>query len=76
MEPRLALFLGLLRVFLAYFTPAFDLLSKRVEVSTPFTSFTKCIFYLFHDAVQECAFLYSKSLNPYDGGVCHQVCNC
>ncbi|KAH7406169.1 GPI transamidase subunit PIG-U [Phaeosphaeria sp. MPI-PUGE-AT-0046c] len=41
-----------------------DLLSGRVEVSTPVTSFKR---------LQEGVFLYTHNVSPYDGGVYHQA---
>ena len=41
-----------------------DLLTNRVELSTPVTSFKR---------LQEGLFLYTHGLSPYDGGVFHQV---
>ncbi|KAH8719354.1 GPI transamidase subunit PIG-U [Phaeosphaeriaceae sp. PMI808] len=41
-----------------------DLLSGRVEVSTPVTSFKR---------LQEGVFLYTRNVSPYDGGVYHQA---
>ncbi|KAK0732577.1 GPI transamidase subunit PIG-U [Apiosordaria backusii] len=38
-----------------------DLLTGRVEVSTPVTSFKRCLF------------LYNHNVSPYDGGVYHQA---
>ncbi|KAL2259754.1 hypothetical protein VTK26DRAFT_6458 [Humicola hyalothermophila] len=52
---------------LAIFTlfPALpDLLTGRVEISTPVTSFKR---------LQEGLFLYSHNVSPYDGGVYHQA---
>lgn len=72
---RLALFL----VFPALPT----VLTNRVEVSTPVTSFKRCKYlHRGHDRdatiadiriVQEGVFLYSHNINPYDGGVFHQA---
>ena len=65
-----------------------DLLTGRVEISTPVTSFKRCEprgsdgLQLFLEAyadnlwpftVQEGLFLYTHHLSPYDGGVYHQV---
>ncbi|TVY52410.1 Phosphatidylinositol glycan anchor biosynthesis class U protein [Lachnellula cervina] len=41
-----------------------DLLTARVEVSTPVTSFKR---------LQEGLFLYNHNVSPYDGGVYHQA---
>ncbi|KAI1436851.1 GPI transamidase subunit PIG-U [Xylaria sp. CBS 124048] len=41
-----------------------DLLTSRVEVSTPVTSFKR---------LQEGLFLYNHNVSPYDGGVYHQA---
>ncbi|KAI9375001.1 GPI transamidase subunit PIG-U [Aspergillus egyptiacus] len=41
-----------------------DLLTGRVEVSTPVTSFKR---------LQEGLFLYNRNVSPYDGGVYHQA---
>ncbi|KAI1358842.1 GPI transamidase subunit PIG-U [Xylaria arbuscula] len=54
-----------LRLALFTFFPALpDLLTSRVEVSTPVTSFKR---------LQEGLFLYSHNVSPYDGGVYHQA---
>ncbi|KAI0545514.1 GPI transamidase component-like protein [Xylaria curta] len=53
---RLALF--------AFFPTLPDLLTSRVEVSTPVTSFKR---------LQEGLFLYNHNVSPYDGGVYHQA---
>ena len=53
---RLVLFLGF---------PSFaELLTGRVEISTPVTSFKR---------LQEGLFLYTHNVSPYDGGVFHQA---
>jgi phosphatidylinositol glycan class U len=70
---RLVLFVG--------FPSLPDLLTGRVEISTPVTSFKRCR----HNAagyqqvanwlaVQEGLFLYTHNVSPYDGGVFYQVC--
>ncbi|RDW75841.1 hypothetical protein BP5796_06662 [Coleophoma crateriformis] len=41
-----------------------DLLTGRVEISTPVTSFKR---------LQEGLFLYNHNVSPYDGGVYHQA---
>ncbi|KAL5118354.1 hypothetical protein ACEQ8H_003703 [Pleosporales sp. CAS-2024a] len=41
-----------------------DILSGRVEVSTPVTSFKR---------LQEGVFLYTHNVSPYDGGIYHQA---
>ncbi|MCJ1366381.1 hypothetical protein MMC16_005509 [Acarospora aff. strigata] len=41
-----------------------DLLTGRVEISTPITSFKR---------LQEGVFLYTHNVSPYDGGVYHQA---
>ncbi|GAW11473.1 hypothetical protein ANO14919_008190 [Xylariales sp. No.14919] len=54
-----------LRLALFTFFPALpDLLTSRVEVSTPVTSFKR---------LQEGLFLYTHNVSPYDGGVYHQA---
>ncbi|CRK33938.1 hypothetical protein BN1708_006205 [Verticillium longisporum] len=53
---RLVLFVGFPRL------P--DLLTGRVEISTPVTSFKR---------LQEGLFLYNHNVSPYDGGVYHQA---
>ncbi|KAI8719450.1 hypothetical protein NCS52_00725700 [Fusarium sp. LHS14.1] len=53
---RLALFLA--------FPGLPDLLTSRVEISTPVTSFKR---------LQEGLFLYTNNVSPYDGGVFHQA---
>lgn len=57
-----------------------DLLTGRVEISTPVTSFKRCrtimwIYYYFTNisTVQEGLFLYNHNVSPYDGGVFHQA---
>ncbi|KAL4954749.1 GPI transamidase subunit PIG-U [Aspergillus filifer] len=54
-----------LRVLLLLLFPSLpDLLTGRVEVSTPVTSFKR---------LQEGLFLYNRNVSPYDGGVFHQA---
>ena len=53
---RLVLFLG--------FPSLAELLTGRVEISTPVTSFKR---------LQEGLFLYTHNVSPYDGGVFHQA---
>ncbi|KAI9685114.1 MAG: hypothetical protein M1820_010836 [Bogoriella megaspora] len=54
-----------LRVFLFVFFPTLpDLLTGRVEISTPVTSFKR---------LQEGLFLYTHNVSPYDGGIFHQA---
>ncbi|KAI2622474.1 PIG-U-domain-containing protein [Hypoxylon sp. NC1633] len=56
---------ALLRLILFVFFPALpDLLTGRVEISTPVTSFKR---------LQEGLFLYNHNVSPYDGGVYHQA---
>jgi len=59
-----------------------DLLTGRVEISTPVTSFKRCMngpltCTFLHKAnqcaVQEGLFLYEHNVSPYDGGVYHQA---
>jgi hypothetical protein len=63
-----------------------DLLTGRVEISTPVSSFKRCKYIcgleyslFFADMVlpphlvQEGLFLYTHHVSPYDGGVFHQV---
>ncbi|KAF1810461.1 putative GPI transamidase component PIG-U [Eremomyces bilateralis CBS 781.70] len=53
------------RLFLFIAFPSLpDLLTGRVEVSTPITSFKR---------LQEGLFLYTHNVSPYDGGVFHQA---
>ncbi|EPE09569.1 gpi transamidase subunit pig-u [Ophiostoma piceae UAMH 11346] len=62
-----ALFAAAAAVRLALFTvfPGLpDLLTGRVEISTPVTSFKR---------LQEGLFLYNHNVSPYDGGVYHQA---
>ncbi|GAB7355794.1 hypothetical protein MBLNU459_g6473t1 [Dothideomycetes sp. NU459] len=64
---RLVLFgaAAAVRLVLAAAFPALpDLLTGRVEISTPVTSFKR---------LQEGLFLYDHGLSPYDGGVFHQA---
>ncbi|KAL1961036.1 hypothetical protein VTO42DRAFT_4924 [Malbranchea cinnamomea] len=54
-----------LRVLLIVLFPGLpDLLTGRVEVSTPLSSFKR---------LQEGLFLYTRHVSPYDGGVFHQA---
>ncbi|PWY67047.1 GPI transamidase component PIG-U [Aspergillus eucalypticola CBS 122712] len=54
-----------LRLLLSVLFPSLpDLLTGRVEVSTPVTSFKR---------LQEGLFLYMRNVSPYDGGVFHQA---
>ena len=73
---RLALFAG--------FPSLPDLLTGRVEISTPVTSFKRCkqllslilaleLKLIVRDIVQEGLFLYNHNVWPYDGGVYHQA---
>ncbi|KAI0178965.1 PIG-U-domain-containing protein [Hypoxylon sp. FL1284] len=56
---------ALLRLLLFVFFPGLpDLLTARVEISTPVTSFKR---------LQEGLFLYNHNVSPYDGGVYHQA---
>ncbi|KAI1802865.1 PIG-U-domain-containing protein [Daldinia bambusicola] len=56
---------ALLRLILfAVFPELPDLLTARVEISTPVTSFKR---------LQEGLFLYNHNVSPYDGGVYHQA---
>ncbi|KAG5981456.1 hypothetical protein E4U55_002922 [Claviceps digitariae] len=56
---------ALLRLLLAVAFPGLpDLLTGRVEISTPVTSFKR---------LQEGLFLYNHNVWPYDGGVFHQA---
>ncbi|KAH8179224.1 GPI transamidase subunit PIG-U domain-containing protein [Sarocladium implicatum] len=64
---RAGLYAGaaLLRLALFVAFPALpDLLTGRVEISTPVTSFKR---------LQEGLFLYNHNVSPYDGGVYHQA---
>ncbi|PHH83978.1 hypothetical protein CDD83_2689 [Cordyceps sp. RAO-2017] len=56
---------ALLRLVLTLAFPGLpDLLTGRVEISTPVTSFKR---------LQEGLFLYNHNVSPYDGGVYHQA---
>ncbi|KAI1764085.1 PIG-U-domain-containing protein [Hypoxylon sp. FL1150] len=56
---------ALLRLLLFAFFPGLsDVLTARVEISTPVTSFKR---------LQEGLFLYNHNVSPYDGGVYHQA---
>ncbi|KAI5467396.1 GPI transamidase subunit PIG-U [Mariannaea sp. PMI_226] len=56
---------ALLRLILFLAFPGLpDLLTGRVEISTPVTSFKR---------LQEGLFLYANNVSPYDGGVYHQA---
>ena len=58
-------FAVLLRLFLFTAFPALpDLLTNRVEISTPVTSFKR---------LKEGLFLYTHGVSPYDGGIFHQA---
>ena len=75
-----------LRLLLCLAFPSLpDLLTGRVEISTPVTSF-KRREHFYHSqqcqrtnadfactTVKEGLFLYTHNLSPYDGGVFHQV---
>ncbi|KAL5611760.1 hypothetical protein BROUX41_000665 [Berkeleyomyces rouxiae] len=53
------------RLFLFFLFPTLPrLLTSRVEISTPVTSFKR---------LQEGLFLYNHNVSPYDGGVFHQA---
>ncbi|KAA8913031.1 GPI transamidase subunit PIG-U [Sphaerosporella brunnea] len=61
----LVVFAVTLRLFLFTAFPALpDLLTNRVEISTPVTSFKR---------LQEGLFLYTHGVSPYDGGIFHQA---
>lgn len=73
---RLVLFVG--------FPSLPNLLTGRVEISTPVNSFKRCMEWiswavtiqwnwLMLQAVQEGLFLYTHGVSPYDGGVFYQV---
>ncbi|EME49171.1 hypothetical protein DOTSEDRAFT_40413 [Dothistroma septosporum NZE10] len=56
---------AVLRLLLALTFPALpDLLTGRVEISSPVNSFKR---------LQEGLFLYERGLDPYDGGIFHQA---
>lgn len=74
----------LLRLLLCVLFPSLpDLLTGRVEVSTPVNSFKRreCWYEAVWSicgeanlaAVQEGLFMYTRNVSPYDGGVFHQV---
>lgn len=58
-----------------------DILTGRVEISTPVTSFKRCktghwiiwVQWLIRIIVQEGLYLYNHNVSPYDGGVFHQA---
>lgn len=59
------LFAVFLRIFLFTAFPSLpDLLTNRVEISTPVTSFKR---------LKEGLFLYTHGVSPYDGGIFHQA---
>lgn len=70
-----------LRLLLFFAFPSLpDLLTGRVEISTPVTSFKRCEWLNFEVValanscpVQEGLFLYTHNVSPYDGGVFHQA---
>ncbi|KAK0628112.1 Phosphatidylinositol glycan anchor biosynthesis class U protein [Lasiodiplodia hormozganensis] len=68
LDKQKALLFGIaaaLRLFLFVAFPSLpDLLTDRVEISTPVTSFKR---------LQEGLFLYKHNVSPYDGGVFHQA---
>lgn len=86
---RIVLFICLaataLRLFLFLTFPGLvELLSTRVEVATPVTSFKRCMYLPpaateereHHSdilVVREGVFLFNNGISPYDGGVFHQV---
>ncbi|KAF7189678.1 Phosphatidylinositol glycan anchor biosynthesis class U protein [Pseudocercospora fuligena] len=66
-HPKTAVFTtaATLRTLLALTFPGLpDLLTGRVEISTPVNSFKR---------LQEGLFLYERGLDPYDGGIFHQA---
>ncbi|EME89740.1 uncharacterized protein MYCFIDRAFT_32437 [Pseudocercospora fijiensis CIRAD86] len=66
-RPKTAVFTiaATLRILLALTFPGLpDLLTGRVEISTPVNSFKR---------LQEGLFLYERGLDPYDGGIFHQA---
>ncbi|KAK4507630.1 hypothetical protein PRZ48_001365 [Zasmidium cellare] len=66
-HPKTVLFstAAALRILLAVTFPGLpDLLTGRVEISTPVNSFKR---------LQEGLFLYDRGLDPYDGGIFHQA---
>ncbi|KAK5126552.1 hypothetical protein LTR85_009486 [Meristemomyces frigidus] len=66
-HPKTVLFgsAAALRILLAVtFSGLPDLLTGRVEISTPVNSFKR---------LQEGLFLYERGLDPYDGGIFHQA---
>ncbi|KAJ5225347.1 hypothetical protein N7468_006572 [Penicillium chermesinum] len=66
-QRKVAVFAGafVLRLVLVFLFPSLpDLLTGRVEVSTPVNSFKR---------LQEGLFLYTRNVSPYDGGVFHQA---
>ena len=75
---RLALVLSsafILRLLLHTQTSLPDLLTSRLEISTPITSFKRCNseYTPILIIVKEGLFLYEHGVPPYNGGVCHQV---
>src|SRR5437762_3177883 len=65
----------LLRLLLHTQTSLPDLLTSRLEISTPITSFKRCnpAYIAILMIVKEGLFLYEHGVPPYNGGVCHQV---
>src|SRR5208282_4410144 len=65
----------LLRLLLHTQTSLPDLLTSRLEISTPITSFKRCnpAYTPILIIVKEGLFLYEHGVPPYNGGVCHQV---
>jgi phosphatidylinositol glycan class U len=64
---KLAIFVGasaLRLILFAIFPSLPDLLTSRVEISTPVSSFKR---------LEEGLFLYTRHVSPYDGGVFHQA---
>jgi len=64
---KLAIFVGasaLRLILFAIFPSLPDLLTSRVEISTPISSFKR---------LEEGLFLYTRHVSPYDGGVFHQA---
>src|ERR1700730_3080584 len=62
-----------LRLLLQTQTSLPDLLTSRLEISTPITSFKRRTSPFLLKIVKEGLFLYEHGVPPYNGGVCHQV---
>ncbi|KAK3110725.1 hypothetical protein LTR53_014703, partial [Teratosphaeriaceae sp. CCFEE 6253] len=71
-HPKTAVFAAAaaLRILAVLLFPALpDLLTLRIELSTPVNSFKRCMRHVLGEGL----FLYERGLDPYDGGVFHQA---